>query len=59
MATTRTNENSRWTARVRPRGTGMWRARLTAAPRTDSSGALLEGTTADRETTGGGWPSAR
>jgi rare lipoprotein A len=33
VATTRTNENSRWTARVKPRGTGMWRARLRRPPR--------------------------
>jgi rare lipoprotein A (peptidoglycan hydrolase) len=33
VATTRTNEHSRWSARVKPRGTGMWRARLSSAPR--------------------------
>ena len=37
VAKTRTNEHSRWTARVRPRGTGMWRAHLiSTAPTTDS-----------------------
>ena len=38
VARTRTNENSRWTARVKPRGTGMWRARLTSAPRAPQAG---------------------
>ncbi len=33
VATRRTNEQGRWTARVKPRGTGMWRARLTSVPR--------------------------
>jgi hypothetical protein len=43
VATTRTNENSRWKARVKPRRTGMWRARLAHAPRTDQDGdSLLE-----------------
>jgi hypothetical protein len=52
VATTRTNENSRWKARVKPHGTGMWRARLNAAPRTESTGDVLEGTAVDREATG-------
>ena len=51
VATTRTNENSRWKARVKPHGTGMWRARLGAAPR-ESTSDVLEGRTVDRETTG-------
>ncbi len=38
VARTRTNENSRWTARVKPRATGMWRARLSSAPRSSGSG---------------------
>jgi hypothetical protein len=44
VATTRTNENSRWRARVKPRGTGMWRARLGSPPRSPEAGAeqLLE-----------------
>jgi rare lipoprotein A len=33
VATRRTDERGRWTARVKPRGTGMWRARLTSVPR--------------------------
>jgi rare lipoprotein A len=33
VATRRTNDHGRWTARVKPRGTGMWRARL-ESPRT-------------------------
>jgi rare lipoprotein A len=52
VATTRTNENSRWTARVKPKGTGMWRARLSTAPRSPSGdGELLESAqTIDSET---------
>jgi rare lipoprotein A (peptidoglycan hydrolase) len=41
VATSRTNERSRWNARVRPRGTGMWRARLSSAPGTEPSGETL------------------
>jgi rare lipoprotein A len=36
VATTRTNASSRWTARVKPKGTGMWRARLSSVPRAPS-----------------------
>ena len=43
VGTTRTNENSRWTTRVKPHGTGMWRARLSSAPRAPEDGdSLLE-----------------
>jgi rare lipoprotein A (peptidoglycan hydrolase) len=52
VAKTRTNENSRWTARVKPRGTGMWRARLSSAPRAPRTGddPLDEQATVDPET---------
>jgi rare lipoprotein A (peptidoglycan hydrolase) len=45
---TRTNDRGRWRVRVRPRGTGLWRARLSNAPRTaePSDDSLLEGETA-------------
>ena len=43
VTTTRTNENSRWTVRVKPHETGMWRARLSDPPASASRGeALLE-----------------
>jgi rare lipoprotein A len=37
VKTVRTNESARWQARVQPRGTGMWRARLTAARQTTAA----------------------
>jgi len=37
VATRRTNEQGRWTARVKPRGTGMWRARLESPPATQAA----------------------
>jgi rare lipoprotein A len=40
---TRTDRNSRWIVRVRPQGTGMWRARLSSAHRSAEPGEdLLE-----------------
>ena len=49
---TRTDRNSRWSVRVKPQGTGMWRARLSSAPRSAEPGeGLLEQPTAvDSET---------
>ena len=49
---TRTDRNSRWSVRVKPQGTGMWRARLSSAPRSAEPGEhLLEQPTAvDSET---------
>ena len=41
VATVRTDASSRWTATVKPRGTGMWRARLAASYRTADSGDPL------------------
>ena len=41
VATARTDEGSRWTAAVRPRWTGLWRARLRSAQRTAESGEAL------------------
>jgi rare lipoprotein A (peptidoglycan hydrolase) len=43
VATTRTDEASRWTAKVKPRGSGLWRARLTGTPpRATDTGDPLE-----------------
>jgi len=53
VATTRTRQNSRWRARVKPRGTGMWRARLSSASRSPEPGGeqlLEEPVTVDSET---------
>ncbi len=53
VAKTRTNEHSRWTARVKPRGTGMWRAHLIAAPPAPAPDPLVDDPTptpVDRET---------
>lgn len=48
VATTRTGESSRWAARVKPRGTGMWRSRLTSAPRpAEPGGEPLDGEPAE------------
>ena len=41
VATSRTNQRSRWTERVRPRGTGMWRARLSSAPSSEPAEETL------------------
>jgi hypothetical protein len=50
VATTRTDSSSRWTAKVKPRGTGLWRARLTGAQRTaTSSDPLADPATVDLE----------
>ena len=51
VATTRTDDSSRWSATVTPRGTGLWRARLTGAERTTSSGESLA-SPVDAETDG-------
>jgi rare lipoprotein A len=52
ITTTRTNAKARWRARVRPHGTGMWRARLNSAPRSTApgDGLLEESVAVDSET---------
>ena len=52
VATTRTDGEGRWTARVKPRATGSWRARLASTSRTTTSGGSLtsESGTVDSQT---------